>query len=425
VNQVGGQDELVFDGGSMVVDDHGTLVAAAPMFSEDLLVVDIEPTGDPRVPSQLSGGRGYGSLPLVHLSDRARDPVGLASPELPPSMDEDSEVYEALVLGTRDYLAKNGFTDAVIGLSGGIDSSLVAVVSVDALGSEHVHGMSMPSRYSSEGSCTDAATLARNLGIDLYTVPIEAAHDVLAELLSPVLDGPPAGLCDENLQSRIRGILLMAVSNAKGWIVLTTGNKSELATGYSTLYGDSAGGFAVIKDVPKTLVYRLCRYRNSLAGTDLVPEPVLEKAPSAELRPDQRDDESLPPYEALDPVLEGLVARDRSIAEVAAQGFDSSVVTRVAQLVDVAEYKRRQSPPGVRISAKAFGKDRRMPITNRYRDRASLGGRKGVGILDEETACSVGAQDAGKGGTKHRVTKDGETKNDQQGGSGRSPAGGP
>ena len=198
------------------------------------------------------------------------------------------------MLGTHDYLAKNGFTDAVVGMSGGIDSSLVAVVAVDALGAPHVHGMSMPSRYSSEGSRTDAVTLARNLGIDLYTVPIEAAHHALADLLSPALDGPPEGLCDENLQSRIRGILLMAVSNANGWIVLTTGNKSELATGYSTLYGDSAGGFAVIKDVPKTLVYRLCHYRNSVAGTDLVPESVLEKAPSAELRPDQRDDESLP-----------------------------------------------------------------------------------------------------------------------------------
>jgi NAD+ synthase (glutamine-hydrolysing) len=405
VNQVGGQDELVFDGGSMVVDEHGMLLAAAPLFVEDLLVVDIEPTGDHRVPPRRSEEGERASLPLVHLSDRSRDPVRRASPELPPSLEEESEVYEALVLGTHDYLAKNGFTDAVVGMSGGIDSSLVAVVAVDALGAQHVHGMSMPSRYSSEGSRTDAVTLAQNLGIDLYTIPIEAAHIALADLLSPALDGPPEGLSDENLQSRIRGILLMAVSNAKGWIVLTTGNKSELATGYSTLYGDSAGGFAVIKDVPKTLVYRLCRYRNSVAGTDLVPESVLEKAPSAELRPDQRDDESLPPYDVLDPVLEGLVARDHSIAEVAAQGFDASAVTRVARLVDVAEYKRRQSPPGVRISAKAFGKDRRMPITNRYSDRASFGAIGDVGTLDEEPGHRKGTQAPEPEGARGNGTK--------------------
>ena len=382
VNQVGGQDELVFDGGSMVVDDHGTVVAAAPLFTEALLVVDVEMDDEPRVAPRLRHEARL--LRTVHLSDHPRDPTRRAPPKVPVHLDEEPEAYQALVLGTRDYLAKNGFTDAVIGLSGGIDSSLVAVLSVDALGPEHVHGISMPSRYSSESSYTDAAVLAEHLGIDLWTVPIEAAHVALSDLLSPVLGGLPAGLCDENLQSRIRGLLLMAVSNAKGWIVLTTGNKSELATGYSTLYGDSAGGFAVIRDVPKMLVYRLCSYRNSLAGTDLIPEPVFRKEPSAELRPDQRDDESLPPYEVLDPVLEGLVARDRSIAEVAARGFDASVVTRVAQLVDAAEYKRRQSPPGVRISAKAFGKDRRMPITNRYRDRASFGARKDVGTFDGE-----------------------------------------
>jgi NAD+ synthase (glutamine-hydrolysing) len=396
VNQVGGQDELVFDGGSMVVDDHGALLGAAPLFTEALLVVDVEVNGEPQVPARLC--REARPLRVVHLSDRPRDPTSRALPKLPAPLDEESEVYEALVLGTRDYLAKNGFTDAVIGLSGGIDSSLVAAVSVDALGAEHVHGMSMPSRYSSESSYADAAALAEHLGIDLRTVRIEAAHVALSELLSPVLGGLPTGLCDENLQSRIRGILLMAVSNDKGWIVLTTGNKSELATGYSTLYGDSAGGFAVIKDVPKMLVYRLCRYRNSLAGTDLIPEPVLQKAPSAELRPDQRDDESLPPYEVLDPVLEGLVARDRSIAEVAAQDFDVSVVTRVARLVDVAEYKRRQSPPGVRISAKAFGKDRRMPITNRYRDRASFDTRKNVGTFDDEGAHGEDTQRSHAGG---------------------------
>ncbi len=293
------------------------------------------------------------------------------APPLAPVLDPDAEVYQALVLGTRDYLAKNGFVDAVVGLSGGIDSALVTAVAVDALGAEHVHALAMPSRYSSEGSRGDAGVLAQNLGVDLRTVPIEPAHVSLSGMLASALGAVPVGLTDENLQSRIRGVLLMAVSNAEGWIVLTTGNKSELATGYSTLYGDSAGGFAVIKDVPKLLVYRLCRYRNTLAGFDLIPEAILDKAPSAELRPDQRDDQSLPPYEILDPVIEALVAHDRSVAEVIGAGYDPAVVTRVARLVDGAEYKRRQSPPGVRITAKAFGKDRRMPITNRYRDDAA------------------------------------------------------
>ena len=423
VNQVGGQDELVFDGGSMIVDANGELLAAAPRFTEALLVADIELDdaelvadmglddaelvadigldAEPRVPAQLGVRRRRrgGGLAVVHVSDGPIDPTRRELPDLPARQSEESEVYEALVLGTRDYLAKNGFTDAVIGLSGGIDSSLVAAVAVDALGPSHVHGIAMPSRFSSEGSVTDAAALAEHLGIDSSIVGIEPPHAVFSDLLAPVLGGSPSGLCDENLQSRIRGLLLMAVSNAKGWIVLTTGNKSELATGYSTLYGDSAGGFAVIKDVPKTLVYRLCRYRNSQAGTDLVPDSVLQKAPSAELRPDQRDDESLPAYEVLDPILEGLVAQDRSIAEVAASGFDTSVVTRVGQLVDAAEYKRRQSPPGVRISAKAFGKDRRMPITNRYRDRASFGGA----LDDAGTLPDVGASEE----DTHRSRSDG------------------
>ena len=276
--------------------------------------------------------------------------------------------------GTRDYLAKNGFTDAVVGLSGGIDSSLVATIAVDALGAGRVHGLSMPSRYSSEGSRLDAEVLAERLGIDLKVVPIEEAHLAFASMLVPVLGREPFGLTDENLQSRLRGVLLMAVSNAKGWIVLTTGNKSEMATGYSTLYGDSAGGFAVIKDVPKTLVYELCRYRNTQAVLEGLPGPipdsVLDKPPSAELRPDQRDDQSLPPYEELDPVLQGYVERDRTAADLVAEGFDPEVVDRVVRLVDGAEYKRRQMPPGVRITTKAFGKDRRMPITNRYRSSA-------------------------------------------------------
>jgi NAD+ synthase (glutamine-hydrolysing) len=290
---------------------------------------------------------------------------------VPPPLDPESEVYAALVLGTRDYMGKNGFTDAVIGLSGGIDSSLVATVAVDALGAGHVHGVTMPSRYSSEGSVSDAVILADNLGIDIATLSIEEAHRALSGTLSPVIGGDPVGLTDENLQSRIRGLLLMALSNARGWIVLTTGNKSEMATGYSTLYGDSVGGFAVIKDVAKTLVYDLCRHRNQVAGFALIPPDVLSKAPSAELRPDQRDDDSLPPYEVLDPIMAGYVEGDLSPDQLIADGFDPEAVERVVSLIDRAEYKRRQMPPGVRISGKAFGKDRRMPITNRYRPSAA------------------------------------------------------
>lgn len=275
-------------------------------------------------------------------------------------------MYRALVVGTRDYVRNNGFTDVVIGLSGGVDSSLVAIIAVDALGADHVHGVAMPSRFSTEGSETDAAALATALGIDLQTIPIEPAHAALLEMLAPSLGERPPNLTEENLQSRIRGVTLMALSNEHGWMVLTTGNKSEAAVGYSTLYGDTAGGFAVIKDVPKLLVYELCRHRNRQAGRELVPETVLTKPPSAELRPDQRDDESLPPYEVLDPILEGYVEQDRTRAELEAL-FDPELVRRIVRLVDVAEYKRRQSPPGVRVTPKAFGKDRRIPITNHYR----------------------------------------------------------
>ncbi|HMD44764.1 MAG TPA: NAD+ synthase [Acidimicrobiales bacterium] len=367
VNQVGGQDELVFDGASLVLDVEGRLVAAGRQFAEDLVLVDLELPERPP-----DGGARH---PVVELTESGRAPGPPRAAPLPAPLDPEAEVYEALVLGTRDYLAKNGFSDAVIGLSGGIDSSLVATVAVDALGSEHVHALAMPSRYSSEGSLTDATRLAANLGLDLHVVPIEPAHVALAGSLTPVLGDPPAGLTDENLQSRIRGVLLMAVSNDTGWIVLTTGNKSELATGYSTLYGDSAGGFAVIKDVPKTLVYELCRYRNRRgveAGSAApIPEAVLVKAPSAELRPDQRDDQSLPPYELLDPVLEAYVEGDRTAGDLLEAGFDPGLIELVVRLVDGAEYKRRQMPPGVRVTTKAFGKDRRMPITNRYRTPVS------------------------------------------------------
>jgi NAD+ synthase (glutamine-hydrolysing) len=368
VNQVGGQDELVFDGDSLIMGADGALLAAGAQFAPDFVVVDL-PVGPHRMHAVTE------LLPRVQVTDeRATERPPLAPRPVLPALSDEAEVYAALVLGTHDYLSKNGFGEAVIGLSGGIDSSLVATVAVDALGPERVHGIAMPSRYSSDGSRQDAEALAERLGIDIKVVPIEEAHVAFASMLAPVLGREPFGLTDENLQSRLRGVLLMAVSNAKGWIVLTTGNKSEMATGYSTLYGDSAGGFAVIKDVPKTLVYELCRYRNTQAVLEGLPGPipdsVLDKPPSAELRPDQRDDQSLPPYEELDPVLAGYVERDRTAAELVAEGFDPAVVDQVVRLVDGAEYKRRQNPPGVRITTKAFGKDRRMPITNRYRSSA-------------------------------------------------------
>lgn len=379
VNQVGGQDELVFDGASLVIDRLGRVVASAPQFAEAVLVADVVIDGPVALPG--SESTAPSTAPPIVVSRAPRQAEAVPGPEpRAPVLGPEAEVYEALVLGTRDYVNKNGFPGALIGLSGGIDSSLVASVAVDALGPDRVHGLTMPSRYSSEGSVADAVTLAANLGITIATVPIEEAHRALSGVLAPLLGGDPAGLTDENLQSRIRGVLLMAVSNHSGWIVLTTGNKSELATGYSTLYGDSAGGFAVIKDVPKTLVYELCRYRNVVAGSDRIPSPVLTKAPSAELRPDQRDDESLPPYAVLDPVVDGYVVGDRSAEELVAEGFDAEAVSRVVALVDRAEYKRRQMPPGVRISGKAFGKDRRMPITNHY--------RPGVGAVTVRNAAT-------------------------------------
>jgi len=367
VNQVGGQDELVFDGASLVIGSDGGIEASASQFVEEVLICDLELNGDP---GTTDAPRFDAPRIMVSSSTRATD--GAANNPVAEVLDPVAEVYEALVLGTRDYMAKNGFSDAVIGLSGGIDSSLVAAVAVDAVGRAHVHGVAMPSRYSSEGSVSDADALAANFGIDLTSAPIEAAHRALADTLLPLMGGEPEGLTDENLQSRIRGVLLMALSNAHGWIVLTTGNKSEMATGYSTLYGDSAGGFAVIKDVSKTLVYELCRFRNARAGSDVIPSAVLTKPPSAELRPDQRDDESLPPYEILDPVMAGYVEGDRSADDLVREGFDPVAVARVVGLVDRAEYKRRQMPPGVRISGKAFGKDRRMPITNHYRSVAAV-----------------------------------------------------
>jgi len=373
VNLVGGQDELIFDGASLVLDASGNVVASAPQFEEALCLVDldvrsvyrkrlIDPRGRPTAPP----------LPVTVVTAEPGQPTAAPRLVAPVArrLDPCEEIYRALVVGTRDYVTKNGFREVVVGLSGGIDSSLVAAVAADALGPDQVHGVSMPSRFSSGHSRSDAEALAANLGIDFRTVPIEAAHAAFLDMLAPSFAGLDADLTEENLQSRLRGVLLMALSNKHGWLVLTTGNKSELAVGYSTLYGDTAGGFAVIKDVPKTVVYDLCRWRNAAAaasGTVAIPEDVLAKPPSAELRPDQRDDQSLPPYDVLDPILEAYVEWDLTADELVEDGFDEAVVRRIVRLVDLAEYKRRQSPLGVRVTPKAFGKDRRMPITNGYR----------------------------------------------------------
>ena len=359
VNQVGGQDELVFDGGSVVLDETGELVARAKMFDPDLLVVDIDI-------SMVDGKRQGSPLPVAKLTRSIRS-IGHEPARVEPLLDPVGETWAALVCATRDYVLKNGFSEVVIGLSGGIDSSLVAALAADALGPENVHGVSMPSRYSSDGSRDDAAKLAAAFGIDYRTIPIEPAHRALLEMLAPSFDERKADITEENLQSRIRGVVLMALSNKFGWMVLTTGNKSESAVGYSTLYGDTAGGFALIKDVPKLGVYRLCRWRNQQEGIDIIPNSVIDKPPSAELRPEQRDDQSLPPYDELDPLLEAYVEHDRTAAELISMGLDADMVTTITRLVDLAEYKRRQSPPGPRVSGKAFGKDRRLPITNQYR----------------------------------------------------------
>jgi NAD+ synthase (glutamine-hydrolysing) len=360
VNLVGGQDELVFDGQSMVVDANGDVIARASAFREELLICEIE-ARDSTVGTVLESFYARDEL-------RARA-FHLNHVEEP--LDDVEEIYEAIVMGTRDYLRKNGFREALVALSGGVDSSLTASIAVDAVGARAVRGFAMPSRYSSDHSLADALDLGRRLDIEVTTLPIEEEHGAFSYALESVLKGLPEGLTDENLQSRIRAVLMMAISNATGAIVLTTGNKSEMAVGYTTLYGDSAGGFAVIKDVPKLLVYELCRYRNDKARSDGDPEPipesVLEKPPSAELRPDQRDDQSLPSYEVLDPLLELYVEDDATAEEIIALGYDRALVTRITRLVDRSEYKRRQMPPGVRISKKAFGRDRRMPITNAFR----------------------------------------------------------
>ena len=367
-NLVGGQDELLFDGHSVVLDDEGEVLARAPGFEEALLVVDVDPTEviarrlrDVRRRA-LARERDDEQEPVLVELGPSREPAGGHPAEVVPFEPELEQMRLALGLALRDYVEKNGFREVVLGLSGGIDSAVVAVLAADALGPERVHCVSMPSRFSSEGTRTDAQRLAESVGCDFREVPIEAvvgAFDAAA--------GGLEGLAAENLQARIRGTLLMAFSNTHGWLVLATGNKSELSVGYSTLYGDLAGGFALIKDVFKTDVFRLARHLNERAGRELIPVSIIERPPSAELRADQRDEDSLPPYDVLDPILEGYVELDRSREELVADGFDAALVERAIALIDRAEYKRRQAPPGVKLRPKAFGRDRRTPITNRWK----------------------------------------------------------
>jgi NAD+ synthase (glutamine-hydrolysing) len=368
-NTVGGQDELVFDGGSVVVGADGEVLARATQFEPELLVCDLvlPATGGPDGASSAGGVRTLAALTAG--TDRS-EPVAPRLADPLPS--EEAEVYAALELGLRDYVEKNGFEHVVLALSGGIDSALVALIAADALGPERVTVVVMPSPNSTEETQADARTIAGNLGVELVEISIAEAMEAYDQALGPAFEGSSPGLAEENIQARIRGNLIMALSNKFGWLVLTTGNKSELSVGYATLYGDMAGGFAVIKDVFKLLVYRLVRWRNEKEGRDLVPASVLERPPSAELRPDQLDEDSLPPYEVLDRILEAYVERDEGVEELVAEGLPEGTVMEVVRLVDRAEYKRRQAPPGIRVSNKAFGRDRRLPITNRFGSMRAL-----------------------------------------------------
>jgi NAD+ synthase (glutamine-hydrolysing) len=372
-NAVGGQDELIFDGNSLVLDEEGHVLARAPGFEEALLVVDIDPVDAVgrrlRDVRRRALARERGNTPDAPVTPLgpAREHAGSLTAQLAPELAELEQMRLALELGLRDYVEKNGFREIVIGVSGGIDSALTAALVGEALGPERVHGVSMPSRYSSEETRRDARLLAESLGADFRELPIAdvvaAFHTTLAESFA----GLEPDLTEENIQARIRGVLLMALSNKFGWLVVATGNKSELSVGYATLYGDMAGGFALLKDVFKTDVFRLARYLNERDDRDLIPQTIIDRAPSAELRDNQLDQDSLPPYDALDRVLEAYVEQDRSREELSQDGFDADVVERALALIDRAEYKRRQAPPGVRLTPKAFGRDRRTPITNRWR----------------------------------------------------------
>ncbi len=365
-NLKGGQDELVFDGASLAIGPDRKLIARAKQFAEDMLYIQLPVRGG-KAPSPAARGPRVLDLPLVGKEGArvSKDWKHVVQ----PALDDLAEIYAALKLGLRDYVDKNGFAKVIVALSGGIDSAFVAALAVDALGKKRVVGVTMPSPYSSKGTLGDAGKLARNLDIPFHTVPITRLYDVYLKDLAPLWAGRQPDSTEENIQARIRGNIVMALSNKFEWLVLTTGNKSEFATGYCTLYGDMAGGFAVIKDVPKTLIFELARWRNAHGPDRPIPESTIERTPSAELRPDQKDSDTLPPYDVLDPILERYVERDLGVDEIIAEGFDPAVVRRVARMVDHNEYKRRQGPPGIKITPKAFGRDRRMPITNLYDER--------------------------------------------------------
>lgn len=370
-NLVGGQDELVFDGQSLICSPSGEIIARAKQFQEEILIADLDIRQvfrkrlfDHRLrKADHADQLDFEFIKLTDTPTLKQEPLSV---KLATPLDRVAEVYQALILGTYDYVHKNGFKQVAIGLSGGVDSALVATIASDALGPENVIGVAMPTRYSSSHSLEDAEQLAQNFGIRFINIPIDSTFQAFLDMLSPVFDGYAPDVTEENLQPRVRGTLLMALSNKFGWLVLTTGNKSEVGVGYSTLYGDTAGGFAVIKDVPKTLVYELSRYRNILAGWDIIPKRILEKPPSAELRPDQKDTDSLPPYDILDPILQAYVEESCSVTDIVGRKFDIETVQKVVRLVDRNEYKRRQSPPGIKITPRAFGKDWRLPITNLY-----------------------------------------------------------
>ena len=374
-NMVGGQDELVFDGASLVVDHQGKVLARGAQFEEDFIVADLRPEEarnarlhDPRRrygKSRVPGNEATEALELPKI--RLANPAPLRKVAHAAWLSKEAEVYAALVLATRDYVVKNGFSTVLVGLSGGIDSALTAAIAVDALSSDHVIGVAMPSSYSSPESLTDAEALSANLGMKLWRIPIDPAFDAFRGMLDAAEEDCFGGIAEENIQARIRGDVLMTISNARGWLVLATGNKSEMAMGYCTLYGDMVGGFAVLKDIYKTTVYELAAYRNTLKGKDIVPQSIIEKPPSAELKPGQLDSDTLPPYPVLDPILRGYIEEELDVSALVDRGIDGRLAGKIIEAVDRSEYKRRQGPPGIKVTMRAFGKDRRLPITNLYR----------------------------------------------------------